>query len=115
MKMNEPGFVFDRHAELIFNMLARESTSLQEDMPLYSDSWLTSLCSLIHVLLNNGDYTNFNVSGLTRQGIKSMTLFTCYTTKVFKNIKHNDWNSFVFGLLCSVVKNFLKASIWKSF
>ena len=51
--MNEPCFVLDRHAEPDFNVLAHESNSPQEDMPLYPDTlfWLWTNQSLL-LLLN---------------------------------------------------------------
>ena len=47
--MNEAGIVQDQHAEQLFNVLAQEIISPQEDVQLYidtlSDSEKTSLCS----------------------------------------------------------------------
>ena len=68
----------------ILNMLTQESSSLQEDMPLYTDIILTlggpvlALTPTCCLLRGEAEITNFNVFGLTQPEIIPTTLHTSH-------------------------------------
>ena len=70
-----PAFVQTDALSRIFNVLAHESNSPQEDVPIYPDTlfWLWADQCLLLLLYGEASNTNFNVFDFTRPGIEPTT------------------------------------------